>query len=155
MENNYNVPLVEQQFGGVVSEYGEHAHEDVVSEEVILELRNTEQLQFQSLLNFARHIGYFFNEDKQNFEWVGIEKTSRKFVRFQTMVAYHNSNLNHMDWRGGTDLVRWADRTNLTLAMRTAAVHSKLVSQVKLHLNKKKRKLVVNSHLVRYSKGSI
>ena len=155
---SYEVKKVMQELGGGRHDLGGNQPYEMQ----VLELNDTGILQFQSLCNFAKEIHYYWHWEKQHFMYFGVAKTSRPVVSFQTMVDYHNYNMKGCGayWCTASSLDKtvlpyFAEKTNLTEEMLTAAISSKLVKQVKLHWSKQKREFVVNSHLVRYSKEKV
>lgn len=120
-----------------------------------LNLKDTTKLQMASLNAFAESVGFYFVEKDGRF----INLTSHKYVyvSFERMVRWHNSCFNSESerwyWHGHNrlDIDKFAKYGIEHMSYIRFAIQSKLVSVVKLQLNKKTKEVIVVDHQVRFA----
>lgn len=119
------------------------------------ELKDTTNIQLQSLINFAEKIKYRYRADLGLFAntFGGIERTT---VSVETMQTWHNSNFKRLlvnyPWHGEPYYTEVEDTLQLTkgYSQPEIAIKSKLVNKTKLQWSKKQRKLITVDHQIEF-----
>ena len=130
----------------------------------IHEVSCTYKLQMQSLLNFARKLGFVQVVGSTNFRWSRYGKTAYTVVSFNKMVRWHNTRFMPQYHHGvERELPNQSRLLRLPQDNMQKAIDSRLVKQVHLQASKGKNNrknavaynveasIIVQSHLIKFA----